>query len=59
MRRALEVARSVWGTTHPNPMVGAVIVEEGRVVPSRYLRLPSSVQAGGVKASLRSSEARS
>ena len=32
MRRALGVARSVWGTTHPNPMVGAVIVEEGRVV---------------------------
>jgi diaminohydroxyphosphoribosylaminopyrimidine deaminase/5-amino-6-(5-phosphoribosylamino)uracil reductase len=32
MRRALEVARSVWGTTHPNPMVGALVVEEGRIV---------------------------
>ena len=32
MRRALEVARGVWGTTHPNPMVGALIVEEGRIV---------------------------
>lgn len=32
LRRALELARSVWGTTHPNPMVGALIVEEGRVV---------------------------
>src|SRR5690348_14886691 len=32
MRRALEVARSVWGTTHPNPMVGAVIVEEDHIV---------------------------
>lgn len=32
MRRALEVARGVWGTTHPNPMVGAVIVEEGQIV---------------------------
>ncbi len=32
MRRALEQARGVWGNTHPNPMVGAVIVEEGRVV---------------------------
>ena len=32
MRRALAVARSVWGTTHPNPMVGALIVEEGLVV---------------------------
>ncbi len=32
MRRALELARSVWGTTHPNPMVGALIVEDGQVV---------------------------
>src|SRR5688500_15126128 len=32
MRRALEQARSVWGQTHPNPMVGAVIVEDGQVV---------------------------
>lgn len=32
MRRALAQAYSVWGTTHPNPMVGAVIVEEGHVV---------------------------
>jgi len=27
MRRAIELARRVWGTTHPNPMVGAVVVE--------------------------------
>src|SRR3954465_1633779 len=32
MRRALEVARGVWGNTHPNPMVGALIVEEGHIV---------------------------
>ena len=32
MRRALKLATSVWGSTHPNPMVGAVIVEEGHVV---------------------------
>ncbi|MCC6415869.1 MAG: bifunctional diaminohydroxyphosphoribosylaminopyrimidine deaminase/5-amino-6-(5-phosphoribosylamino)uracil reductase RibD [Opitutaceae bacterium] len=32
MRRALELARGVWGTTHPNPMVGAVVVEEGKIV---------------------------
>lgn len=32
MRRALELARGVWGTTQPNPMVGAVIVEDGHVV---------------------------
>src|SRR5829696_5635460 len=32
MRRALVLARSVWGTTHPNPMVGALIVEDGHIV---------------------------
>src|ERR1043166_3559882 len=32
IRRALALARSVWGATHPNPMVGALIVEEGHVV---------------------------
>lgn len=32
MREAIAVARSGWGTTHPNPVVGAVIVEQGRVV---------------------------
>ena len=32
MRRALALAHSVWGNTHPNPMVGAIIVEEGHVV---------------------------
>lgn len=31
MRRAIALARSVWGTTHPNPMVGALIVEDGAV----------------------------
>ena len=32
MTRALELARRAWGQTHPNPMVGAVIVERGQVV---------------------------
>jgi diaminohydroxyphosphoribosylaminopyrimidine deaminase/5-amino-6-(5-phosphoribosylamino)uracil reductase len=32
MRRALELARGVWGATHPNPMVGAVVVEDGHIV---------------------------
>jgi diaminohydroxyphosphoribosylaminopyrimidine deaminase/5-amino-6-(5-phosphoribosylamino)uracil reductase len=36
MRRALELARQGWGATHPNPMVGAVIVEEGRVVAEGF-----------------------
>ncbi len=32
MARALELARRAWGETHPNPMVGAVIVEAGEIV---------------------------
>lgn len=32
MSRALELARRAWGQTHPNPMVGAVIVEDGGIV---------------------------
>jgi len=32
MARALELARKAWGETHPNPMVGALIVEAGEVV---------------------------
>ena len=36
MRRALELARQAWGQTHPNPMVGAVITEQGQVVAEGY-----------------------
>ena len=36
MRRALELARSAWGQTHPNPMVGAVIVEDGEIVAEGF-----------------------
>jgi diaminohydroxyphosphoribosylaminopyrimidine deaminase/5-amino-6-(5-phosphoribosylamino)uracil reductase len=32
MARALDLARRAWGETHPNPMVGALIVEAGEVV---------------------------
>ena len=32
MDRALGLARRAWGDTHPNPMVGALIVEDGQVV---------------------------
>ena len=32
MRRAIEVAKRGWGDTHPNPLVGALIVEDGEVV---------------------------
>lgn len=32
MQRALALAKRAWGKTHPNPMVGAVIVERGQIV---------------------------
>jgi diaminohydroxyphosphoribosylaminopyrimidine deaminase/5-amino-6-(5-phosphoribosylamino)uracil reductase len=38
MRRALTLARRGWGQTAPNPMVGAVVVREGRVVGEGYHR---------------------
>ena len=36
MRRALELARQGWGATHPHPMVGALIVEDGHIVAEGY-----------------------
>ena len=36
MRRALELARQGWGQTAPNPMVGAVVVQDGRIVGEGY-----------------------
>ena len=34
MLRALSAARQAWGCTHPNPLVGAVIVENGHFTAS-------------------------
>lgn len=36
MGRALELARRAWGSTHPNPMVGALIAENGVVVAEGF-----------------------
>lgn len=36
MRRAIACAYRGWGLTHPNPAVGAVISENGRVVAEGY-----------------------
>ena len=42
IERTLELAQKGWGTTHPNPMVGALIVEHGMVVAEGWHQ-----QAGG------------
>lgn len=36
MRLALENAKKAWGQTHPNPMVGAVIVRDGRILSQGF-----------------------
>ncbi|MDZ7834940.1 MAG: bifunctional diaminohydroxyphosphoribosylaminopyrimidine deaminase/5-amino-6-(5-phosphoribosylamino)uracil reductase RibD [Alkalibacterium sp.] len=36
MRRALELAEKGKGHTSPNPMVGAVIVKDGRIIGEGY-----------------------
>ncbi|GBD33496.1 Riboflavin biosynthesis protein RibD [bacterium HR33] len=36
MDRALELARKGWGRVSPNPMVGAVLLKDGRVVGEGY-----------------------
>ncbi|NDH17196.1 MAG: riboflavin biosynthesis protein RibD, partial [Opitutae bacterium] len=42
MEQVLVLAEKGWGTTHPNPMVGALIEEDGQVVAEGFHR-----QAGG------------
>ena len=36
MRRALALAPKGWGQTAPNPLVGAVVVQDGQVVGEGY-----------------------
>lgn len=36
MRRAIALAKKAWGRTHPNPLVGALIVEGGEVVAEGF-----------------------
>lgn len=36
MRRALDLAARGWGRVAPNPLVGAVVVKDGRVVGEGY-----------------------
>ena len=43
--RVLELAKKGWGNTHPNPMVGALIVEEGEVVAEGFHERAGTVHA--------------
>lgn len=45
MARAIELARRVWGQTHPNPMVGALIVENGEIVAEGWHKEAGSAHA--------------
>ncbi|MHB1420611.1 MAG: bifunctional diaminohydroxyphosphoribosylaminopyrimidine deaminase/5-amino-6-(5-phosphoribosylamino)uracil reductase RibD [Bacillota bacterium] len=36
MKRALELAKGGWGKTNPNPLVGAVIVKNGKVIAEGF-----------------------
>lgn len=36
MKRALELAKGGWGRTNPNPLVGAVIVNNGEIIAEGY-----------------------
>ena len=42
MRAALAEARKGWGRTHPQPMIGAALVEDGEVVAVAGVEHPSS-----------------
>ncbi|MEJ5186146.1 MAG: bifunctional diaminohydroxyphosphoribosylaminopyrimidine deaminase/5-amino-6-(5-phosphoribosylamino)uracil reductase RibD [Candidatus Geothermincolales bacterium] len=45
MKMALMLARKGSGMTHPNPMVGAVVVKDGQVVGKGYHRGPGTPHA--------------
>jgi diaminohydroxyphosphoribosylaminopyrimidine deaminase/5-amino-6-(5-phosphoribosylamino)uracil reductase len=45
MKRALQLAAKARGRTSPNPMVGAVIVKNGRVIAEDYHKKPGELHA--------------
>ncbi|MBR7108366.1 MAG: bifunctional diaminohydroxyphosphoribosylaminopyrimidine deaminase/5-amino-6-(5-phosphoribosylamino)uracil reductase RibD [Lentisphaeria bacterium] len=45
MLQALALARLGWGTTNPNPMVGAVIVRDGKVIGEGFHRKAGEAHA--------------
>ena len=45
MSRALELAKLAWGKTHPNPMVGAVIVKDGKIISEGFHKKDGDLHA--------------
>jgi len=36
MSRAIKLAKLGWGKTNPNPLVGAVVVKDGKIIAEGY-----------------------
>jgi len=47
MRRCFQLARKGEGVTHPNPMVGAVVVHAGKIIGEGYHRRYGEAHAEG------------
>jgi diaminohydroxyphosphoribosylaminopyrimidine deaminase / 5-amino-6-(5-phosphoribosylamino)uracil reductase len=45
MKRALHLAAKAKGLTSPNPMVGAVLVKQGKIIAEDYHRRPGTLHA--------------
>jgi diaminohydroxyphosphoribosylaminopyrimidine deaminase/5-amino-6-(5-phosphoribosylamino)uracil reductase len=48
MKMALELARKGYGTANPNPMVGAVIVKNNKIVATAYHKRPGALHAEAI-----------
>ncbi|OIO33004.1 MAG: riboflavin biosynthesis protein RibD [Candidatus Omnitrophica bacterium CG1_02_40_15] len=48
MRKVLELAEKGKGTTSPNPMVGALVVKNGKIIVSAYHRRPGGLHAEAI-----------
>jgi diaminohydroxyphosphoribosylaminopyrimidine deaminase / 5-amino-6-(5-phosphoribosylamino)uracil reductase len=48
MKKVLELAEKGRGTTSPNPMVGALVVKNGKIIASAYHRRPGGLHAEAI-----------
>jgi len=48
MKKVLELAEKGRATTSPNPMVGAIIVKNGKIIASAYHRRPGALHAEAI-----------